>query len=379
MRFSSFSAAAVAAIIGFGGTVALVLAAAKAVNATPGQTASWVTAIAMAIAIESIVLCWRYKMPIVTAWSAAGLALIGASVGFDIYQGVGAFIITGIMLVATGLFRPISRLVEHIPSGISAGMLAGVMLPFVLAGAKSAGLDLPLVLPLAALYFAVRVWNPSMAVVAVLVAGIGWSFFSGQTTAAFTVEFSQVEFVYPEFTIAAFFGLALPLYLVTMASQNLPGLAVLRASGYRPPVGQPIAFTGFVSILSAFFGASTTNLSAITAAICTGEESHPDPAKRWHVGFWYAAFYGTISIFGASLVTLISIMPNALILLATGLALLSPLANALMIAVHEEDERIAAMATFTITASGIAFFGVGSAFWGLMVGLIVYYSTSLKR
>lgn len=379
LRFSSFSAAVVASIIGFGGTVALVLAAANALNATAAQTASWVTAISLAIALESLFLSWRYKMPIVTAWSAAGLALLGASTGFDINQGVGAFIITGAMLLVTGLFRPISKLVESIPAGLSAGMLAGVMLPFVLEGARAANLSVELVLPLAVLFFAIRAWNPSLAVVAVLAAGIGWSFYSGQTTGTFNIEFSSVELIMPTFTVQAFFGLALPLYLVTMASQNLPGLAVLRASGYNPPVGQPIAVTGLVSIISAPFGASTTNLSAITAAICTGEESHPDPAERWQVGIWYFACYFLIALFGASLVALIAIMPAALIMLATGLALLAPLANALMIAMSRDNERIAAMTTFAVTASGIAFLGIGAAFWGLVAGLFAYFMLRLRR
>ncbi|MEM5501972.1 benzoate/H(+) symporter BenE family transporter [Ahrensia kielensis] len=379
LRFSSFSAAVVASIIGFGGTVALVLAAATALDATPSQTASWVTAISLAIALESLFLSWRYKMPIVTAWSAAGLALVGATTGFDIYQGVGAFIITGVMLLITGLFRPISKLVESIPSGLSAGMLAGVMLPFVLQGARAANLSAELVLPLAILFFIIRTWNPSLAVVAVLAAGIGWSFYSGQTTGSFDIELSTVELIMPSFTIPAFFGLALPLYLVTMASQNLPGLAVLRASGYNPPVGEPIALTGLVSILSAPFGASTTNLSAITAAICTGEESHPDPAKRWQVGIWYFACYFLIALFGASLVALIAIMPVALIMLATGLALLAPLTNALMIAMSHDNERIAAMTTFAVTASGISFVGVGAAFWGLVAGLFAYFMFRLRR
>lgn len=375
MRFSSFAAAFVSAIVGFGGTVALVLAAADALGATAAQTASWVTAITFVIAIESLLLCWYYKIPILTAWSSAGLALIGASTGFDIHQGVGAFIITGAILLLTGLFRPLARLVENIPAGISAGMLAGVMLPFVLSGVRAATIDLQMVLALAVLFFLVRRWNPSLAVISVLVAGVGWSFFSGQATGEFALELSSVHVIRPEFTTSALFGLAIPLYLVTMASQNLPGLAVLRASGYSPPVGGPIAYTGLGSILSAPFGASTTNISAITAAICTGEESHPDPAKRWQVGIWYFALYLCFAVFGASLVALIAIMPPALIMLVTGLALLAPLSNALVIAMSDETQRIAAIATFSITASGVEFLGVGAAFWGLVAGLVAYYAT----
>ncbi|MEM8540238.1 MAG: benzoate/H(+) symporter BenE family transporter [Pseudomonadota bacterium] len=378
MRFSSVSAAFVACIVGFGGTVALVLAAAQAVGATPAQTASWVTMLCAAIAAESLYLSWRHKMPIVTAWSSPSLALVGASTGFDIQMAVGAFVMTGILLFITGLMRPLSRFVERIPAGISAGMLAGVILPFVIGGAEAAGIDIWLVLPLTILFFLVRVWNPSLAVIAVLVTGILWAFISGQNDGSFEVGLSTVEFIRPEFSIATFIGLSIPLYLVGMASQNLPGLAVIRASGYNPPIGSPIAITGLGSIMTAFFGASSTCLAAITAAICTGEESHPDPKKRWQVGIWYAVFYSLFGLFGASLVGLISIMPPALMMLVTGLALLGPLANAISIALAKDDERIAGITTFAITASSIAFYGVGAPFWGLAVGLLVYYSARLK-
>lgn len=379
MRFSSVSAAFVASIIGFGGTVGLVLAAAEAVGATPSQTVSWVTVLCFAIAAESLYLSWRHKMPIVTAWSSPSLALVGASTGFDIHAAVGAFVIAGLLLFLTGLVRPLSNLVERIPPGISAGMLAGVILPFVVAGGEAAGLDIELVLPLAILFFVVRVWNPGLAVIAVLVVGIIWSFATGQNSADFNLGLSTVEFVAPSFSLAAIIGLSIPLYLVGMASQNLPGLAVLRASGYNPPVGSSVATTGLGSVVIAFFGGSSTCLAAITAAICTGEESHPDKTKRWQVGIWYAVCYTLYGAFGASLVGLVAIMPPALIMLVTGLALLGPLANALMITMAKDDERIAGITTFAITASGIAFWGVGAPFWGLLIGLGIYFSVYLKR
>ncbi len=367
-----------ASVVGFGGTVALVLAAAKAVDATTAQTASWVTMLCFAIAAESLYLSWRHKMPIVTAWSSPSLALIGASTGYDIEAAVGAFILTGVMLFVTGLVRPLADLIERIPAGISAGMLAGVILPFVIDGANAAAIDIWLVLPLTVLFFLVRIWNPALAVIIVLVTGIAWSFLSGQNSEPFVLGLSSVEFVSPNFNIATFIGLSIPLYLVGMASQNLPGLAVIRASGYNPPAGSTIAVTGLGSIVTAFFGASTTCLAAITAAICTGEESHPDPTKRWQVGIWYAACYSIFGAFGASLVGLIAIMPPALIMLVAGLALLTPLANAIAITLAKKEEQIAGITTFAITASTVAFSGIGAPFWGLALGLLVFYSAKLK-
>jgi benzoate membrane transport protein len=377
VRFSAFSAALVAAVVGFGGTLALVLAAAEAVGASPNQTASWVTVISLAIALDSLWLSWRFRMPIVAAWSASGLALVGASEGFTMNDAAGAFMIAGLMLAATGLFRPLTALVERIPPAVSAGMLGGILLPFVMSAANAASLDPAFILPLAGGFFLLRVWSPAAAIIIVLVAGVALAILTGKAPGSLELQVSQVVFVRPDFSISALFSLAVPIYLVTMASQNLPGLAVLRASGYSPPAGYPVAATGAVAALTSIFGASTTNLSAITAAICTGEDAHPDPAKRWHAGLWYAGCYFVFALFGASLIAMVAAMPPALIMLVTGLALLAPLVNATTIALKDAKDRIAAMATFAVTASGVAFFGIGAAFWGLMIGLAIIFLHSL--
>lgn len=371
-RLSPATAALTSALIGFGGTLALVLAAAQAIGASNAQTASWVTVICFAIAIESLALSLWYRMPMVTAWSSAGLALIGTSTGFGVNEAVGAFLMTAVLVMATGLLRPLARLVSKIPAGLSAGMLAGVLLPFVLAGAQSTTVDPVFALSLATGFFVLRLWNPSLAIIAVLIIGIIWAIVSQRTSADFSFVPTQIAFVAPTFSLAGFFGLSIPLYIVTMASQNLPGLAVLRADGYEPPAGPPIALTGALSFVSGFFGASTTNLSAITAAICTGPEAHPDPDKRWVVGLWYSGLYAIFGFFGASLIALVSIMPGALIALALGLALLAPLVNATRIAMADERDRFAAITTLAVTASGVAFAGIGAAFWGLSVGLIIH-------
>jgi len=371
MRFSVISSAFVAAIIGIGSTLALLIAAAQALGASEAQTASWVTAICLAKVFETGYLSWRYKMPIVTAWSTAGLALIGASVGFSMAEGVGAFIIAGLLLVLTGLFKPLTNLVARIPNGVSAGMLAGILLPFVIAGAQTAVVDPIFVLPLLALFFIARLFNPPLASIAVLVVGLVYAILRGDMTETPNLTISTLEWITPEFGFAAIIGIGLPLYLVTMASQNLPGVAVLRASGYNPSAGPLIAVTGLVSTLSAFFGASSTNLAAITAAICTSEDAHPDKDKRWLTGLFYAFFYLVFAIFGASLVSLFVLLPAVFVSLVVALALLAACTNATSIALADEKQRIAAMATLAVTASGVSFFGVGAAFWGLIVGLII--------
>ena len=379
MRISILSSALVAAVVGFASTLALLIAAAQALGATPAQTASWVTAICLAKVAETLILSWRYKTPIITAWSTAGLALIGASTGFIMEEAVGAFLLAAVLLVITGLFKPVTQLVERIPASVSAGMLGGILLPFVLAAAQSARFEPAFVLPLAALFFVLRLFNPPFAVIAVLAAGVGYVLFTGGMSSFTGLEASTLVFVQPEFSWPALIGLGVPIYLVTMASQNMPGMAVLRTDGFNPPAGPIIAVTGFFSFLSAFFGASTTNLAAITAAICTGKDTHPDRDKRWLVAFPYAVSYAVFALFGASLAALFSSLPPSLISLVAGLALLGPLANATSIALMKEDERIPAMATFAITASGIAFFGVGAAFWGLVAGMIILAMQRLKR
>ena len=371
MRTSVPASAFVAAIVGFGGTLALIIAAATAVGATREQTTSWVAAVCLAMAFETAWLSWRYRMPVVTAWSTPGAALVAASSGFTIEQAVGAFIVAALLLVATGLFKPLTRLISRIPASVASGMLAGIVVSFVMAAARTAQADAGLVLPLLAAFFLIRLVSPAMSVLFVLVGGVVLAWLTGRVPALPPLEISTLTWITPEFSPTAVIGLAIPLYLVTMASQNLSGLAVLRASGYEPPAGPLIAVTGFFSLVSAPFGAITTNLAAISAAICTGPDAHPDPQKRWLTGPFYALTYLVFALFGASLVSLFAVLPPSLIVLVAGLGLLAPLANALSIAIAEPGDRIAATVAFAVTASGLTAAGIGSAFWGLVAGIVV--------
>ena len=379
MRVSIPTSAFVAAIVGFGGTLAIIIAAAAAVGATQVETASWVTAICLAMAVETGWLSWRTKMPVITAWSTPGAALIAASSGFTMPEAVGAFIVTGVLLVATGLFRPLTRLIAKIPGSVASGMLAGIVVTFAINAAKTVPADPWLILPLVAAFLLVRLWNPSLSVLVVLVGGVLAVLLTGRVGGLPAPELSTLTWIWPQFTVSAIVGLALPLYLVTMASQNLSGLAVLRADGYEPPPGPLIGVTGLVSVLTAPFGASTTNLAAISAAICTGPDVHPDPAERWKTGPFYALAYLVFAAFGASLVAIFAVLPQSLIVLVAGLALLGSLANALAIALRDEAGRMAATVTFAVTASGLALFGIGSAFWGLVAGLAVVGLDRLKK
>ncbi|PRD44329.1 benzoate transporter [Phyllobacterium phragmitis] len=371
MRLSVIASASVAAFVGFGGTLALIIAAAQALGATQAETASWVTALCLALAASSVWLSWRYRMPIITAWSTPGLALIGASVGFTMQEAVGAFIVTAIAIIITGLVKPISTLVSRIPASVASGMLAGILMSFVIGAAKTLPVDPVLVLPLVALFFIIRLFNPAMAVLTVLFAGIIFALAAGRVPELPAPELSTLTWISPVFRANAIIGLALPLYLVTMASQNLPGFAVLRAAGYEPPTGPCLQVTGLLSLLIAPFGAHTTNMAAISAALCTGPDAHPDAKRRWLTGPAYGLCYLIFAIFGASLVALFAVLPVVLIVLIAGLALIAPFINAMVLALKTEDERLAAIVTFAVTASGITVGGIGSAFWALVAGLAV--------
>jgi benzoate membrane transport protein len=379
MRISVPVSAFVAAIVGFGGTLALIIAAAATLGATHVQTASWVTAICLAMAFETAWLSWRTRMPVITAWSTPGAALIAASQGFTMGNAVAAFIVTAVLLIATGLFRPLTRLIARIPPSVASGMLAGIVVTFTINAVKAIPADPGLILPLVAAFFIIRLFSPTLSVLAVLAGGVCLAALTGRVGGLPAPELSTLTVTAPDFTLASIIGLALPLYLVTMASQNLSGLAVLKSAGYDPEPGPIIATTGVFSLLSAPFGAHTSNLAAISAAICTGPDVHPDPAERWKTGPFYALAYVIFAAFGASLVAVFAVLPQSLIVLVAGLALMPALSNALAIALKDEQERMAATAAFAVTASGLTLFGIGSAFWGLLAGLAVLALDWLKK
>lgn len=369
---ASFSAAAVATVVGFGGTVALVVQAGQAMGAAPAQIISMVTALCLGIGLPGAALSWRLKMPVVLAWSTPGAALLAAStLGLGWSTAVGAFVIAGLMMVLTGLVPALGRLAERIPAAVASAMLAGVLLPFCLKLFLVFPTDLTLAAGLLLVFLVMRRVAPAWSLPAVLVAAFAVLAVRGQVALPEgTGLFGSLSPVTPAFDWKAAVSLALPLYLVTLASQNLPGLVVLRAAGYAPPAGKLIFWGGLASTVLAPFGAHGVNLAAITAAICTGPDAHPDPAKRWTVGVIYGLFYLVVALFAAPLAGLFIAMPTGALAAITGLALIAPLIGSLSAMMSEANDREAAVLTFAATASGVALFGVGSAFWGLAVGFI---------
>lgn len=378
MRLSMISAATVAALVGYASSVAILLAAAAALGATPAQTASWLLAISLGKAVGSALLSWRSKIPVVLAWSTPGAALIAATSGITFAEGVGAFVVAGLLIAATGLIRPLGALVARIPDGIAAAMLGGVLLPFCLKGATAAQGAPALVLPMVAVFLIVRLWNPAFAVLAAFAAGILLALGTGSDLSSVHLAAPRLEAVAPDFRLSVILGLGLPLYLVTMASQNLPGFATLRAAGYEPPVNAALTTTGLISTLTAFFGAHTVSMAAITAAICLGPDVHPDRDRRWVVGLFYAGAWAFLGLLSPTVLDLIAALPAEIVAALVALALLSPLTGALTGAFAHPDQRLPAALTVVVTASGLAAFGIGAAFWGLVVGLVVWGLDHLK-
>ena len=369
---STATAALIATVAGFSGTLPVVLAAADAVGATPAQTSSWLSGLGIATALSALWLSVRYRMPIITAWSTPGAALIASTSAVPgIAAAVGAFVLAAILILLTAAIRPLGRLIEKIPPGIAAAMLAGILLRLVIAMVEHVPSAPLLVLPLIALFLVARILVPTLASLIVLVAGALLAVGLGLVKPMPALGLSRPELIVPAWDAATLIGLGVPLYLVTMASQNLPGFAVLRASGYQPPTQAVLAVTGAASLGTAFMGAHTSNLAAISAALCTGPEAHPDPAERWKAGVFYALWWGLIALFGASLVGLFGALPPALLATVAGTALLGSMAGAMGAALSADQDRFAAAGTLAVTASGITLMGVGSAFWGLAFGLIV--------
>jgi len=369
---ASFSAAAVATVVGFGGTVALVVQAGQAMGAAPAQIISMVTALCLGIGLPGAVLSWRLKMPVVLAWSTPGAALLAAStLGLGWSTAVGAFVIAGLLMVLTGLVPALGRLAERIPAAVASAMLAGGVLPLRLKLFLVFPTDLMLAAGLLLVFVVMRRLAPAWTLPVVLVAAFAVLALRGQVALPEgTGLFGALSPVMPAFDWKAAVSLALPLYLVTLASQNLPGLVVLRAAGYAPPAGKLIFWGGLTSTLLAPFGAHGVNLAAITAAICTEPDAHPDASKRWTVGVIYGLFYLVVALFAAPLAGLFIAMPTGALAAITGLALIASLTGSLGAMMAAAKDREAAVLTFAATASGVALFGVGSAFWGLAVGFL---------
>lgn len=370
LSLSSFSAGFVAVLVGFTSSAALVFQAARDLGATPAQIGSWMLALCLGIGLSGIYLSWRFKAPVVTAWSTPGAAvLVTAASSANLHEATGAFIVCGLLMALCGFFGWFERIMRRIPPAIAAGMLAGVLLRFGMEAFAALETAFGLVFSMLLTYLLARRLIPRYAVMAPLVVGVAVAALGDMldfSALSFTV--TRLQWVTPTFSMQAMMGVALPLFAVCVASQNLPGLAVLRAAGYQTPASPLIGWTGVATLLLAPFGAFGVNLAAITAAICTGPEAHDDPAKRYTAAIVSGLFYLVAGIFGASIGALFLAFPKELVLAIAGFALINTIGSGLVGALQEERHREAALVTFLVTASGVSLLGIASAFWGMVAG-----------
>ena len=370
--FGAVVAGFVAVLVGYTSSAVIVFEAARAAGATPAQTASWMWALGVGMGLTTIILSLRYRMPVLTAWSTPGAALLITGVGgLPMAEIIGAFVLTGLAIVVIGLSGAFDRLMKRLPTALAAAMLAGVLLRFGLDAFGAMKSQFALVFAMFASYLVGRrVW-PRFAVPVALAVGASIAGTLGLFGALeWPTGLTRPEFVAPELSWAAAIGVALPLLVVTMASQNVPGVATLHAHGYTPPVSPIITTTGVATTLLAPFGGYAFNLAAITAAICMGQDAHPDPARRYTAAVSAGVIYVLIGLFGGAVAGLFAAFPRELVLAIAGLALLGTIGNGLAAALKEEATRDAAVITFVATASGVTLFSIGSAFWGLVAGLL---------
>ncbi|WP_445360594.1 benzoate/H(+) symporter BenE family transporter [Microbulbifer sp. EKSA005] len=373
---SAISAGFVAVLVGVASSAAIVFEAARAAGASEAMIASWIGALGLGMGITCIAFSWYYRAPVITAWSTPGAALLATSLsGIPIAEAIGAFAFSALLTLLVGLSGAFERLARMVPAPIASAMLAGILLQFGLSVFTSLQAQPLLVGIMLLTYLVGRRWAPRYAIILVLAAGVVtcWKL---QLIASAQIGWQAAHpvWVTPEFRLSTLIGIGLPLFIVTMTSQNLPGAATLAASGYsRVPISPVISGTGLTSLLLTPFGGFAFNLAAITAAICTGPEAHPNPDKRYTAGIAAGIFYLLVGLCGASVVALFSAFPQSLIAGLAGLALIGVIGSSLAGATAEADSREAGIITFLISASGISLFGISSAFWGLLGGLMCYW------
>jgi len=371
---SALIAGFVSVLVGYSSAAVIVFQAAQALGATEAEIGSWMWALGLGLGLTTMLLSLRYRAPVVTAWSTPGAAmLITSAANVSLAEGVGAFLVSAVLITLCGLSGWFERAMNRIPLPIASALLAGVLLRFGLNVFVAMETQFGIVFAMFCAYLAAYRWLPRYAVLIALTLGGAIAAVQGDLqTAALKLEMATPILTQPQFSLSAIVGIALPLFAVTMASQNVPGVAVLRASGYeRVPISPLISWTGIATVLLAPLGAFAMNLAAITAAICMGPDAHQDPDKRYVAAVAAGVFYILLGIFGATIGALFTALPQELVMAIAGLALLSTIGKGLATALVQETERGSALITFLVTASGITLWGIGSAFWGLVVGALV--------
>ena len=381
---SAFTAGFVAVLVGLTSSVAIVFQAALAFGASPAQIASWMWALGLGMGLCSLVPSLWLRKPVMVAWSTPGAAVLALAGGFSMSEAIGAFMVSAALVAVFGITGWFEKIMDRVPVAICSALLAGVLARFGLQAFLAAQTALPMVLLMLATYVLGRRRLPRYAVVLTLFVGIVFAAAHGDMAPAdIALGLAVPVFTAPSFSLSAIVSLSIPLFVVTMASQNLPGVAVIRATGYGGPDGIPISkiitLTGIATFVLAPFGAFALSLSAITAAMCMGPQAHENPDKRYTAAVSCGAIYVLIGLFGAAIAGVLTAFPKELVAAIAGLALLGTIGNGLTAALHNEHHREAAVITFLVTLSGVVIAGVGSAFWGVVAGSIAIAVQQYRR
>ncbi|SIO22269.1 benzoate/H(+) symporter BenE family transporter [Paraburkholderia phenazinium] len=378
---STLVAGFVAMMTGYTSSLVLMFQAGQAAHLSDAQISSWIWALSIGMALCTIGLSLRFRAPIVIAWSTPGAALLVSSLPNVAYpQAIGAFIVCALLLTVVGLTGWFDTLMKKIPAGIASALLAGILFEIGIEIFRAAQFQTALVLAMFFTYLALKRLAPRYAIVTTLVVGTAVAGSLGLLDFShFHVALAQPVLTMPAFSAAAIISIGIPLFVVAMASQNVPGIAVLRADGYTTPSAPLIATTGIASLLLAPFGSHGINLAAITAAICTGPESHEDRNKRYTAAVWAGVFYLIAGIFGATIAALFASLPKALVVSVAALALFGSIMSGLANAMQDLKQREAALVTFMVTASGLTLLSIGSAFWGLVAGVLTQLVLNARR
>lgn len=365
----------ISVIVNYGGTFILVFQAAKVAGLSPELTASWVWSISIGVGVTGLLLSWVSREPIITAWSTPAAAFLVTALATTPYEeAIGAYLISAAAFVALGLSSYFERLIRLIPNGIAAGLLAGILLQFGIGAFGSMTLDPKLAGLLILAYLIIKRFSARYAVVGILILGLSFLLLEHRVDlSGLKLELAAPVFTMPVFTLNALLSVALPLFLITLTGQYMPGMLVLRNDGFRTSANPIVWVTGLGSLIMAPFGSHAMNVAAITAAICTGPEAHQDPSKRWVAGIAAGVFYILVGVFGLTLAAVFMAFPATFITTLAGLALLGTIGGSLAGAMADVKSREAALITFLASAANITLFGIGGAFWGLVIGLLAYF------
>ena len=364
----------ISVIVNYGGTFILVFQAAKVAGLSPELTASWVWSVSIGVGVTGLFLSWKTRAPIITAWSTPAAAFLVVALASTPYaEAIGAYMISAAAFVLLGLSGYFEKLIRLIPPGIAAGLLGGILLQFGIGAFASMSVDPLLVGLLIAVYVVLKRFSARYAVVGILVLGLMFLLGQGRVElTGLTLQLAAPVFTRPEFSLNALLSVALPLFLITLTGQYMPGMLVLRNDGFKTSANPIVTLTGLGSLLMAPFGSHAFNIAAITAAICTGKEASQDPSKRWIAGIAAGVFYILVGVFGVTLAAVFMAFPATFITTLAGLALLGTIGGSLTGAMADVKSREAALITFLASAGNITLLGIGGAFWGLVIGLAAY-------